>query len=682
MTFLHDFLKTVSDGALKRVIEQFASQRKAVPSKRVDVQQFKDLLSHLADASRLAAPGEHVDSRAFNKVGEQVYLVLSYLFSLYDELDRIVTNHCRLLDSQVSDIRRGVAQLQAACTGAEQMVFEEDFSAPRFVVSGGFEHIDPDGRRYGPEFSAVVRYGLTMVPYVDRDCLRSGGESLPVKIKIVRRTGMLSPLVRSRPEKIFDGQVSAWQEVVWASAPLRIAPGVAYGASPDDVVFYGDASGGAFCELWFDFRYPTVVSEFLISPAAPFPLELVSLILYEDYGKSAWHKVASNIRLDGPQVVRFSAVPCVRVRLLLRQQHYERKTYVLRREQLEELWLEELSQKGSWRPEVTDPAKRDYLEQFPGLEAFLSEWPNMPDEVVRSYCEYVYGLREVEVRERNYRDVSVMVSEPFPVLGCARTVELETEEEHPQVVISGRSFPVTSIEYYIGCDGVWLPIHPKGKEVVERIFGSEHTFRFKVLSDLRVYRNGFPYDRFTVTGDKIVINDYDPYAIYTARYIPDPSAYLIEFPAVVQPREFVASGRRGERFDETDSSGAIVLTYAPFVDRGDLVRWQELSGHDVPRALVPTGNSPLRVFVHDGSGYVEYTNVTDYVYGTVRVPGDGEFVHQKRTVKFAGPIDRPIIVYYKYLGGDVRLKAVMRRNLHGYSSLTCVLKRYRLRFFG
>jgi len=673
MSFLQNFLKTVTDRALADVI---------LRGEKLSLQERKDLQEMLSSfaGGQVVLQGGRTDARLFNRAGEQIYLALQYLFNLYDELERVMADHYSLLDSQLADVRRGLKWAEEVYRPVEfpALVIEEDLRSPRFLGEG--VHVDPDGQKYGKEARAALSYGLTLSPYVSRNYIQGNSGRSLAELKAVRYIGMPLPQLGAPVENAIDGKVSIWQETVWVPAPLDIAPGIVYSAGVDDVALYGNSRGGAFCELYLDFKYPQLVSEFILFPAAPYPVELVSLVLYEQYG-GTWHKVAGNVKLEGTQVIRFPAVSCVQARFLLRQQHYERRTYFLSTELLNELFLEQSVQTKPWRPEIEDVEERNYLEQYPGWEALFTPLLK-PGKVNYPVCEYVYGLREIEAYEKQYRDVSVMITEPFPVYGEARAVELETDEEHPKVMLNNSEVQATSIEYYLGCDGEWFPIQPVGKEVVgERLWGPVTTLRFPVASNLRLYRNGLPYDNYTMADNTVNINNYDGYSIYTASYVPAAEAYVLNLSAVVQPREYVRGGQRGEYFEATDSSGKITLSYLPFLNWGELVRWRELSSVDVPRVLESTGTSPLQVFVEQNGSFVEFANVTDYVHGTEVTPGDGQFVQRGRDVIFNGPINTPIIVYYKYLGGEIRLKAVLRRVLRGHSSLTCVLKGYRLKFY-
>ncbi|MEW6769989.1 MAG: hypothetical protein AB1330_01165 [Bacillota bacterium] len=690
MFFLRDFAKTIVDRALESTVVRFLSGLKQSGVIKSDEEYRRELdrvkqLIISPPSLEVSLQSGRTDSMLFNDAGEKLCFGLQYLFDLYNELDRVTSNHCWLLNGRVADAERGLAQLSeqlallppTVVDGA--VVVDEDLAAPRFVAGGDFTHADLDGTVYGAEYLGAFNGGFTLAPYMDRDAALTGSGYPLVRVKVERYVGVPLPQVEAPVEKIVDGQpVTAWRETVLSPSPIDVTPGLVFNTAADDALLYGSARGGAFCELSLVFKYPVTVTEFSIAPAAPYPMELVGLLVYEDQAGPG-RLVARNVKLERDTIVRFPAVSCVRARFLVRQLHCERKRYFIPPAVLDELYMEQRLKEELWFPGIRDVEERNYREQFRGWEG-LSFSPESPG--IDQVCyEYVYGLREIGARERHYRDFSFMVSEPFVLPGDARTAELETEEEHPRVSVCGNDVVATSLEYFIECDGELYPIVPKGKNVVgERLFGPAPTLRFPVAGDLKLYRNGVPFSDFDLIDDRnLKISGYNSQAIYTADYIPSPQSYFVEFAKSAAPREFVAGASRGERFDGTDAGGRIKLSCTPYLDYSSLVDWRPVADADVPRLLVSTGVSPLRVVVAQGGEFVEFNNVTDYLYGTAVKPGDREFVHSGRDIIFASPINAEIIVYYKYIGAEVRLRAVMRRNMYGHTSLTGVLRRYRLR---
>lgn len=691
--FLVDFLKTIKDRALAAAVnrvllgeEKSGLIRSAEEQKR-ELERLRTILSS-APEQKFTPQSGRTSSEVYNANAEKLRLSLEYLFDLYNELDRVVQDHARLLAAQIADVERGLAQLSGYLAllppdAADVTVIREDFLAPRFLDTSEHHHEDRNGLIYGPESYAAVDLGCTLSFFVDRNCLMLPTGYRTAKVRLARTVG--APLQQAwfPVDMAVDGSpVTVWQETVWAPFPLDIAPVDVLASSPDDLEFYEDSRGGAYAELWVDFRFPVLASELKITPAGGHPAELVSAFVYEDIG-GPYKKIASGILLDRTVVVHFPAVSCRRLRLLLRQPHYERKSYFIPAAALKETMLESELVQDLWFPEMDNVEERNYREYYRGWGAFVSEKDNEKITEV-SCCEYRYGLREISVREKQYRDFSFLVSEAFALDGDARAVELEVEEEHPEVDLGAGPRPATAVEYYIGCDGEWFPIQPKNRPMVvnERIFGPVAELRFRVSGGLKVYKNGLPYEDFEVLDSKTLkINNYSGYAIYTADYFPSPEAYLLELPRVTGPKEYVSAGRRGEYFDGSDLRGVITLSHVPFLDYSRIVEQRQLAGDEVPRVFLPQSGSPVEVLVRDGRDYVPYTNVTDYIYGTERFPGDREFVHRGRKIIFSAPVSAPVIVYYKYLGGELRLKAVLRRCVHGYNSLTPVVKGYKLKVY-
>ncbi|WPA89540.1 virion structural protein [Moorella phage MTATph1] len=640
-------------------------------------QELTNLVSMVAAAGtqplmQLRFQSGRTSSADYNRTAEEIYTDLNRLFLLYNTIDQAVHDHQWLLTSQLNNLELGVNRINGYLNvlppqeNQGRTFIYEDFANPAYTETSMEElallRLDRDGKSYGFLEDAVAAGSLTLRPLINNDCLISVSGYPLAQIELKKTIGTPLPQVLFPLANAIDGSpVTFWQETVWAPAPLEVAPVVALSTAPEDSVFYGDASYGAFAELWITFKYPVLISELSLTPNCTYPLQLVRAFAYE--GKTSYHEIASNLTL--PTTLQFPAVTCSYLRLLLCQEHYEKKTYLLSSSQIQDLVLENNLEQKLWFPDEKDVEERNYLEQYPNWSDYRQVVDNgLPQEdpvLTLNCCEYEYGLRELSVREKHYHDIGFYISRPFTFEGDARLVELEAEEIHQEVDIAGNKRRVTAVEYYIGADGGWFPILPKGQTVIsERLFGAKPELRFPVVSDLKIYQNGVPFNDYQVIDSQhLLITNFSDNSIYTADYTPEVSAYVVDLGQLLRPKDYNTGSHRGEYFEGTNPDGTLQLSHVPFVDYGTL-------------------DNPVSVLVAEGDKFVEYKNISDYYYGGFRKPGDREFCQVGRKLFFAAPISTPIWVYYRYLGSDIRLKIILRRNIFGFDTLTPVVKNYRL----
>ncbi len=680
MSFLQDFLQTTIGSSLYRLLENVVKDRQDagyIKSEAEYQQELTNLVSQVAAAGnqsllQLRFQGGRTNSKNYNQTNEEIYTDLNRLFLLYNAVDRALFDHQLLLTSQLNNLDLGLTRITGYIKAlppeshrGKTFIFE-DFTNPVYAETSTAElkllRLDRDGKGYDFLEDAVASGGLTLRPLVNNNCLVAPSGYSLAQIELKKTIGTPLPQVLFPLANAIDASpVTCWQETVWAPAPLEVAPAVALSAAPEDSEFYGDAERGAFAELLITFKYPMLMSELSLTPSCAYPLRLVRAFAYE--GPQNYHQIASDLAL--PATVQFPAVTCSYLRLLLNQEHYEKKSYLLNQSQLHDLTLEKSLEQKSWFPQEKDVEERNYLEQYPNWGEFRQAADNgLPKEdpvLTLNCCEYEYGLKDLSIREKHYHDIGFYISRPFSFDGDARMIELETEEAHQEIEIAGVKRRVTAVEYYVGTDGGWFSILPKNQTVVsERLFGARPILRFPVQSDLRLYQNGVPFSDYQVVDSRtLLITSYSDNSIYTADYIPDSSAYAVDLGELLQPKDYNTGSHRGEYFEGTRPDGTIKLSHVPFKDYSQ-------------------SDSPVAVLVAENDKFVEYTNVTDYFYGSFKKPGDREFCQAGRKLFFAASISTPIWVYYRYLGSDVRLKIILRRNVFGFDTLTPVVQNYRL----
>lgn len=432
---------------------------------------------------------------------------------------------------------------------------------------------------------------------------------------------------------------------------------------------------------------------------------------------------------------QFEDVYAKRLIIVLRQRHYIKSDFIAssRNQRDMELWF-----KREVSDEDTDLGDLDFkptyqnkiessnswwqfrkatgrLRTITDINELIAELNQDQPQIVTKY-EYNYGLYNLDLRKNEYQDVGIYVSKPIAVNGNIRTFMLETDEEHPVISVEGGTLTrLTDIEYSVHDGRQWHNILPMGQEgVSNELLTFEATeastyqasLRFTPDSDIELYRNEIladaDADSSVIDGITVVTipaADFDGTAIYTAAYIPTDTAKQIDFINVYTEGGVVQPIAMQEEFTSTSREGSIVLRHFPYVDK------EKLNSKDA--SWNPTylgqeadedGYVPIKVKIIDPSGYhieqpmyvtdagTRVENVTDYfdTSSSHLQPYDEsenvfyqyEVIGNKIQFNTIIPEGTRIFVEYPYLVGDIRMKVVLRRNVHGFYGLTPVLNEY------
>lgn len=361
-------------------------------------------------------------------------------------------------------------------------------------------------------------------------------------------------------------------------------------------------------------------------------------------------------------------------------------------------------------------------------------------EAVTRY-EYLYGIKNIELKHAQYENKSVYVSKPINVEGNVMQVSLSAHEEHP--LFDGLSGAAadrqTSIEYYIAPVGTnpnpspseWLPILPEGIQTVKSellLFATARTanLRFPARIGAKekavVYKNGLPLTdgqwSFIEggTGMRLLV-EKDPTATYTIDYTPNAEFYnpwqLDIHQQAAQPVRHTQVFEQGTNHNKT-----VVLEKYPFVNY-EIINTTDgydanLSSYVPIRVRLQEAGiiGPSRTHFKevpplDGSSqYVFTKNVTDYKTGYSEAlkpysidPDKGlyngfEYRHEGNKLFFSETFNKAniytnqqeshgnakIAVEYEYLSSDFRVKVILRRNSTDENTLTPILHEYTLKF--
>jgi len=224
------------------------------------------------------------------------------------------------------------------------------------------------------------------------------------------------------------------------------------------------------------------------------------------------------------------------------------------------------------------------------------QWLDWSDENIQSndvnrrLYKYTYGVKDVQIRYKEFEKASVFVSKPYFIDGNIIEVGLITDEDN--YVTHANSNGVnpydTAVEHYITFKEYphadeWIPILPTGQERVPNELlilngGQKGFLRFScnTAKEIVVYKNNIkmPNEFWSYCSDNSIIIDkyFDRYATYTVAYYPnqmtsDPwNIELKEEDRKIVPYKSV-DGTDGEVFrNGTDRNGIVTLTKYPYID--------------------------------------------------------------------------------------------------------------------
>lgn len=268
-----------------------------------------------------------------------------------------------------------------------------------------------------------------------------------------------------------------WRVVVKTAGPVELEP-------RKELCYLAE---GVPCWLEVAFRRPSLLNTITVSPAAPFPVDLVALYVHSPdaeqeavvapAGEAALH---NSVQLLGPAVFRFPDRYATRLTVLLNQRHARR------------------------------------------MESARMQ---------RAWYEYEYGLARLFAGRVEYLPEGQWVSRPVALPEGTATLALRAEEEGRY---SGSSLlPHSSVEYEISTDGgrTWIPVLPQGAGAVEHELlhlrpvpgGYATQLRFAAAGGLEVYASGrllVPPRDYEVRDGRYILFPARPEAPVTASYRP------------------------------------------------------------------------------------------------------------------------------------------------------------------
>lgn len=655
----------------------------------------------------------------------------------HQQLNQSIINNLKLNLSKVSD---EVSQYERLV----DYMTSEDVTIEAFRDSNSFDtdndmYRERDGTELPPAYHAkldIERESIKLPTILSQNAMIGPAGVRLANIKIKKQLG--GGLIRlQNPQNSVDKALDSsfetfWSESILVDSPIRV---------PLEKDFY-NIKHGAVCELVVEFDYLTQINEISLLPFTEFPMEIVAIQYYEsdDADEEAKEIISPTFKealrsraVSESTSFQFSDVHAKRLRIILNQIHYVKTEFLVNdREQKQlELWFaanrevdpEDVQVKDSYhfKPLYKNKAEMNKLynyfsKQLKGMSTELEDViGKQQDNTVTavSKYQYNYGLYNLGVRRNEYQDKGIYLSKPLPIKGNIKAITLDTFEEHPTV--EGNDLVFTDIEYYVShlsdpSTEDWFPIVPKNRKKIDaelllpKFEGGQYKakLRFQPSASVKVRKNGVEiyefFGDFTVSGNTVTLLNFDVSSTYTAEYTPVTSAYTVDFIEKHTVAGSVQPNMKIEEFKGTSQQGHIGLKHYAFVDRGKL----NAQANGWNPSYLSNDYLPVKVKLINESGFhidqpfsateqdtITVTNMTNYFdeEKSQLQPFSEELSNYQYMVigdqllfNTVLPETTRVIVEYPYLIGEMRLKAILRRNIQAFHGLTPVLDEYMIRY--
>ena len=370
----------------------------------------------------------------------------------------------------------------------------------------------------------------------------------------------------------------------------------------------------------------------------------------------------------------------------------------------------------------------------PGWLKWDEETIRIHDKKEKKYS-YVYGLKDIQIKYKEFKSASIYVSKPFQIDGNVAEINLEVNEYNPikDSQISKAINPYdTSVEYYITfhedpISTEWIPILPKGKQFIENevlLFRGSRVCSLRFSCDkskeVIVYKNGVKLEeQFWSYGSDNTISidrNFDKYSIYTIQYFPNLN---VSSPWDIEYKINDALPSQEVFYDGAGRNGEIILSKHPYIDYNKIntdPNYEPIKVYLQSKDSIHMLSGPNKT-TYTNIGPIETDkvkaitkNITDYKYltepnpmpyNTSIDPATGEpinlefqYYQDGRKLYFTETFnnsriitnrdtnhgDAIIKVQYDYLKVNARLKIILRNTSSGGSTITPSIRDYNLVF--
>lgn len=704
------------------------------------LQEMEYYLESLAKGTPILKPRPQYELTNAGKINEEMQEAEIDIYTIFQQLNHVserIDQHQKLNESILNDIKLKIKKTDESLVAYNQVLVDlaahaviyETFLDYNSLEKNTKFYTERDGSQVAPAYQLkldVYKNALKLPQSYSENTLVNFSGLKVADIKITKQLG--SGFIRTRnPEHTIDKAMdtsmeSFWTESIMTDMPLEVDLGLEY---------YG-VDFGAVCEMEVSFDSITTLNEITFTPFCEYPVEVVAILAYttdnaDEPGFEIVSPVADLKNTESTDIIsyQFQDIVAKRLRIVINQKHYVKRDMIVELEEktLTDAWLNaqgfiEVDADKIFRSVYQDRYEQNpswfYLKEFMKNRDIVQQiqkyQTDMPVERIQvSKYEYQYGLYNLAINRNEHYPYGVYVTTPMTRQNI-HVVTVEAEEEHPALTDAG--VIVTNIEYYVtdkedptATD--WIPIMPKNIPAIysERLFVEfkdkkyKARLRFDVKKLLAVRKNGnplLPSRDFEILGRSVIILNYDLSSVYTADYEPEDNAYAVDFLALyTDSNGKIKTQTRIDQFTGLSKGNQVELDFFPFIDKEVLyaqpLDWSPayLSNTYVPikvKLILPDGqhiNPPADKSDTDAI----IVNKTDYFNPNISLlePFTGENYQYRvveNKVKFNTdlPTGTQVIVEYQYLTGPIRMKTIMRRNLHEVDGLTPFLHEYKVVF--
>lgn len=782
MEYLEKFISTLSEPQIKELNRMLGEYQDS--GKATDDESLRNIIEHeLEDLELEEKPSmtireakEQTNSSDYNSTLTEIHNDLKVLFSESAKIDKVLYDHQKLDKSVLSDISKGIKQLNDKIDSYEVLIRNTNGYIQNIYETFRNKDSFEDNSRYikdrNGEISTEATINNTTETLIlpssseyNRLISSSGAKLASIKITDQIGSGFISVSNSHSIDKAIDGSgTTFWCSVVLTDRPLNVPWYRKDGSTILD--------SGAACKFEIIFQSISPVSEITLKPFTEFPIEVISILTYENLNRDTLGIPVIHRPLTSEETitVRFPARECQKIEFIIRQPNYTKQTYLISESQIRnvELWQKiynatssSLDISSNSNDEFWNIFEKEFRNKIKQIK------PNTPDEYIEivseatketlspnskkklvNKYEYVYGMYEIEVYGKNHLSSGVYVSKPIYTKSNIRQVSLNASIEEmylkynsntKQIEMSydtidpGR-FQATSVEWYVSPKEEpdikeWFPILPLeveldsnnrphiGCELLIPDNNGECCTRFPIAitAPVIVRKNGAILDQSEYSiGDygnlinqKVTIDNYVQMDTYMIDYYTIPvtgNGGKDDFRIVDFTEPYISSMavkpvlHKDTYTSGTDRKKSIQLSRFPYIDY-EKINIIGLSEDYNPNKDMPTYKQPIKVIINDGektylpvvniSNTTDRTyNITDYVNGAkeVLVPYSEsnkrhEYRQDQKEITFAKewPAGTTITVEYYYQVDTLRVKAILRRVVPGFDSITPVIKSYALK---
>jgi len=733
-----------------------------------EYEQALQALLALLQAAKDFAPGfkpEPVDERRPTRISSRLLndsftamcADLGGLYEHLNRLDRTITVHANLRRSDWTRIRDAINKTTEDLACHRYLKLTDDWQDVKYVDFWNNRVGEPTNRAAAidPETKRLT-LGVKEARHIERYRGPTQTRAEVYDISVTEAEGSSSDL---KPENALDAN----DRTFWAHLLLTDSKVT---TTWDGVDYPGALVG--YTVLFSNAEFVNYVS-FL--PFSNFPLQLVDL-QYRD--GSTWATVpgfvAPDAGLDWAEV-RFQRVQANALRFVFYQENFTQNKYLVPKQvfSLAKLWdqvvddellrgVDEEDITGHQQTQIeTNPRFRAYLTALKDTEDRLDQTgivrgvledhenvgraldsvtqviadtreddglvlknvvqrdtdaPQETDSDLLSFekVEYLFGLRNIRIRDNNYLPIGVYHSPKFVQRAVPYQVALDTTASHVSLSgADGGSYRDSSIEYEME----FSPdrrhaILPYGSTQVTSELVAVHsdtltgTLRFTpngavaLRASGKLLTNGVDY---SVVGTTVsILQGFSPNYRYTATYTPAANQDIIDLETLYDSAPLVEP----DRFAGTDAHGMVDLTYYPYVSY-EIVNsdnaWSKVDGDGVWLYRMPAGNVTIDGIAYGpASGLRRYEplvvkvngaralNITDYRGRThpgfrndPDTPYAVQYIHAGKRLYFSRPLENASIeVEYRWMVQYIRLNATLRGHKFVVNSYTPVVSDYKV----